>query len=183
MISASHIQEFQRFWDAPDEGADLMKQIEEMEDVTLRTNWKGHITASALVLTADADRVLMIDAIKFGKFLLPGGHLDPPEEPWDAALRELVEETGLSSVRLLRFHQQTLPIEINSHWIEANERRSEPRHRHHDFIYPFVVVGAQYEVFDRSAEARSVDWRPVSGLHVSYPKLDQRLQIVKEKAL
>jgi len=30
-----------------------------------------------------------------GLWLQPGGHIDPGEEPWEAALREAAEETGL----------------------------------------------------------------------------------------
>ncbi len=32
---------------------------------------------------------------RLGVWLQPGGHLDPGEEPWDAARREAAEETGL----------------------------------------------------------------------------------------
>jgi 8-oxo-dGTP pyrophosphatase MutT (NUDIX family) len=33
---------------------------------------------------------------RLGIWIQPGGHLEPGEDPWEAALRESVEETGLA---------------------------------------------------------------------------------------
>jgi 8-oxo-dGTP pyrophosphatase MutT (NUDIX family) len=53
-----------------------------------------HVTASALVVGSRGvvlhrHRVLDI-------WVQPGGHIDPGETPWDAAVRETAEETGLA---------------------------------------------------------------------------------------
>lgn len=42
-----------------------------------------------------AGRTLLHRHRRLGKWLQPGGHLDPGEEPVDAALRESLEETGI----------------------------------------------------------------------------------------
>jgi 8-oxo-dGTP pyrophosphatase MutT (NUDIX family) len=183
MILKMVIHNYRHYWGAPEEGADLLRQIAAGEDVLSRANWNGHVTASALVFSPDFCRVLMIDAVKFGKLLLPGGHLEPSEDVSDAARRELMEETGLSSVRPLKFFGQTLPVEISTHWIESNERRAEPRHRHHDFIYPFIVVREQARIFKSSLEAKSVGWHSVSELYMSYPRASQRILISKERLI
>ncbi len=52
-----------------------------------------HVTASAII-TGDAGVVLHRHK-RLGMWLQPGGHIDADELPWDAALREAVEETGL----------------------------------------------------------------------------------------
>ena len=53
-----------------------------------------HVTGSAIVLASDG-RVLLHRHKRLGRWLQPGGHLDPGETPWAAAVRETVEETGL----------------------------------------------------------------------------------------
>ncbi|MEP7112709.1 MAG: bifunctional NUDIX hydrolase family protein/GNAT family N-acetyltransferase [Ilumatobacteraceae bacterium] len=52
-----------------------------------------HITASAIV-TGEAGVVLHLHK-RLAIWLQPGGHIDAGEEPWNAALRETREETGL----------------------------------------------------------------------------------------
>jgi len=56
-----------------------------------------HYTASAVVLD-DAGRMLLVHHNKIGQWLYPGGHIDPDEDPAQAALREVREETGIQAV-------------------------------------------------------------------------------------
>ncbi|MFP4636407.1 MAG: NUDIX hydrolase [Nitriliruptoraceae bacterium] len=53
-----------------------------------------HVTGSAIVLDADL-RVLLHRHKRLARWLQPGGHLEPGEAPWDAAVRETHEETGV----------------------------------------------------------------------------------------
>ena len=52
-----------------------------------------HVTASAIV-TGERGVVLHLHK-RLSMWLQPGGHIDPAEAPWQAALREAHEETGL----------------------------------------------------------------------------------------
>jgi 8-oxo-dGTP pyrophosphatase MutT (NUDIX family) len=53
-----------------------------------------HVTASALVV---GPRGVVLHRHRIlGIWIQPGGHIDPGETPWDAAVRETAEETGLA---------------------------------------------------------------------------------------
>lgn len=52
-----------------------------------------HVTGSAIVVGSRG--VVLLRHKRLGLWLQPGGHVDPGEAPWDGALREAAEETGL----------------------------------------------------------------------------------------
>lgn len=56
-----------------------------------------HVTGSAIVRDGTG-RVLLHRHKRLGRWLQPGGHLEPGEAPWQAAVRETREETGLDAV-------------------------------------------------------------------------------------
>ena len=56
----------------------------------------GHFTASALVVDPPLEHVCLVEHKKLGRWLQPGGHIDPGDESvLAAAMREVVEETSL----------------------------------------------------------------------------------------
>jgi acetyl-CoA carboxylase carboxyl transferase subunit beta len=57
------------------------------------------VAAAGAVVIDDAGRVLLIRRAKpprVGAWTLPGGHIEPGETPEQAALREVLEETGVA---------------------------------------------------------------------------------------
>jgi 8-oxo-dGTP pyrophosphatase MutT (NUDIX family) len=52
-----------------------------------------HLTASGIVVSERG--VLLLKHRRLGIWVQPGGHIDAGETPWDAAQREVQEETGL----------------------------------------------------------------------------------------
>ena len=52
-----------------------------------------HVTGSGIVVGSRG--VLLLKHRRLGFWLQPGGHIDPGETPWEAAVRESAEETGL----------------------------------------------------------------------------------------
>lgn len=83
------------------EQAEFLTALDQGADVLSRHPLPSHLTASAFILDATHDHVLLVFHGK-GKFWVqPGGHLET-EDPGilEAALREATEETGLRPEQL-----------------------------------------------------------------------------------
>ncbi len=97
---------------------------------------------TATVYLFHEGRVLLHRHEKLGKWLPPGGHLEPNETPPEAARREVKEETGLEIVFI---EQENL--KINGYNGISFERpflcllenipayKDKPAHQHMDLIY------------------------------------------------
>jgi len=110
----------------------------------------GHITCTGLVRSPDGGRVLLVHHRRLGRWLLPGGHLEAGDASiWDAARREVVDETGAD---LLPAAQPAL-VSLDVHGIPA--RPWEPYHLHHDLIF---LWRARSEAVRVSEESRAVAW-------------------------
>ncbi|MFT4201158.1 NUDIX hydrolase [Gordonia sp. (in: high G+C Gram-positive bacteria)] len=82
----------------------------------LRAHEPGHITASALVLDADATHALLTLHPRIGKWVQLGGHCEPEDESIEAAaLREAVEESGIADLTLL-----SGPVHLHTHAITCS---------------------------------------------------------------
>lgn len=100
-----------------------------------RGEFRGHVTAGALLLRPDG-RVLLVEHKALGKWLFPGGHLEDEDETlMRAALRELAEETGIAPGLVTPV--SPVPLHIDIHPIPANPAKSEPDHQHFDFRFLF----------------------------------------------
>jgi 8-oxo-dGTP pyrophosphatase MutT (NUDIX family) len=151
----------------------LAQQLSEDADPFSRSNMRGHITTSALVLDLDAQRVLLIHHKTFERWLQPGGHFEPSEGSADpllaSALREVVEETGVGR---LRPHPQwldpatglALPFDIDSHAIPANPRKQEGAHWHHDYAYLLLADSRAAVPSPQLAEVHAAAWLPLAQL-------------------
>lgn len=143
----------------------LQEQLGTGEDLFARSNMRGHITASAIVLDAACERVLLVAHRFLRMWLPPGGHYEGPGSIWDSAVREVAEETGVTGIVLHPWClQYGLPLDIDSHPIPANPKKGEDTHFHHDFRYlaiareagPLVpqedeVDGVRWATFDELA--------------------------------
>lgn len=99
-----------------------------------------HFTATVYLF--HEGKVLLHRHPKFGKWLPPGGHVEPNETPPEAARREVKEETSLDIEFLDQEHlHMSFPhastLERPFHCLLENipEKNGKPAHQHMDLIY------------------------------------------------
>ncbi len=134
---------------------DAMRALLEVPgDPFSRDHWApGHFTASAFVLSPDHAEVLLILHGKLGRWLQPGGHIDPDDaDVIAAARREVAEETGLRDVEVLGAGL----FDVDVHEIPA--RHDAPAHRHYDAR---VLLRAASRDHQAGSDARAARWVPL----------------------
>jgi len=138
-----------------DEAASLVRiraLLEAPDDPFARSNPVGHITGSAVVARPDGSAFLLVHHRKLGRWLQPGGHVDPDDASVLAtALREVREETGLVAV-VPALAGRVFDVDV--HAIPA--RPKEPAHEHFDVRY--LVTTTEPDVSADLAEVRAIAW-------------------------
>ena len=115
---------------------------------------EGHLTGSALVVSDDGTRILLLHHLKLDRWLQPGGHADPDEDSGETvALREASEETGIDALRL--HPDAPRPLDVDVHAIPA--RGDEPAHEHLDLRY-LVLAPSDAAVRHRPEESNEIRW-------------------------
>jgi 8-oxo-dGTP pyrophosphatase MutT (NUDIX family) len=110
----------------------------------------GHLTASAFVLSPEADAVLLIFHRKLGIWVQPGGHVEPSDFDLEAAARrEVAEEVGLELVG-----PAAAVFDLDIHDIPA--RKDEPAHQHFDVRFCLHAPTRVFAASDEVADARWV---------------------------
>lgn len=107
-----------------------------------------HVTGSAIVVGPRG--VVLLEHKRLGFWLQPGGHIDPGESPWGAAVREAEEETGLS-VRFTDVNNAGIPPLAH-----VDVHPGGRGHTHLDLRY--VVDGGDADPDPPEGESRHIDW-------------------------
>lgn len=116
------------------------------------TSQTKHATAGAFLFHHDAElgwRTGLIRHPVFDKWMQPGGHVEPDENPAETALREVAEETGLTKVSLWQPHAPAptgtsdpivpLPYWIMEHRLDGDNQLAQP-HVHIDYKYVAIIT-------------------------------------------
>lgn len=136
-------------------GEAFLGMIAARDEVCERSCLPGHLTASALVLTADGTHTCLVHHKIVGAWLQPGGHLESGDvSPAAAALREATEETGLQGLRI-----DPEPIHLDVHPITCRGSAGPTRH----FDLRFLAI-APHQAPLVSDESHDVRWWPVNAL-------------------
>jgi len=148
-------------WPAPTPGQAAVREgflgfLAARPDATRRTCAPGHITASAVVLSADRRQVLLTLHPRLGRWVQLGGHCERTDTTLaGAALREANEESGIAGLRI-----DPLPVHLDIHPVTCS--LGIPT-RHFDVRFRVLApAGAQPVISDESDDLRfwSVDALP-----------------------
>jgi 8-oxo-dGTP pyrophosphatase MutT (NUDIX family) len=115
-----------------------------------RDHLPGHITGSAWIVNETKSHVLLVQHAKLNKWLQPGGHADGDENILNVAIREVEEETGLTSITL----NSSRIFDLDIHPIPA--RKDFPDHLHYDVRFAFTASSESNLLI--SDESRDLQW-------------------------
>jgi 8-oxo-dGTP pyrophosphatase MutT (NUDIX family) len=124
-------------------------------DACARSCEPGHITASALVLSADGSEILLTLHPRVGAWLQLGGHCETSDTSLrGAALREAAEESGIEGLTI-----EPAPVHVDVHPITCS-LGVPTRH----FDVRFLVHAPPNATAVRSDESLDLRWWPLDGL-------------------
>ncbi len=159
-------------------GAPALARLEDQllapQPMFSRKNMAGHITASGLVITPDHRQTLVIGHKGLDKWLQPGGHVDEDDAGiWQAAAREIREETGVTEITLHPWHAEHgfEPADIDTHPIPARPAKNEGAHFHHDCLFVFVAPKRPMKL--QADEVSGASWCAIDD-----PRIPERLRRV-----
>ena len=118
------------------------------DDAAHRTNERGHLTGSALVVDATGERTLLMLHRKLGRWFQPGGHADGDTNLPAVALREAQEETGITDLTVV-----VPAIDVDVHRVEPPH---EPPHLHLDTRY--LVLAPPGALEHANEESLALRW-------------------------
>ncbi|MEM9161134.1 MAG: NUDIX hydrolase [Verrucomicrobiota bacterium] len=154
-----------------DTASKLIEFVELHADCFERSLLIGHITSSAWVVNKTGTRALLTHHKKLGRWLQLGGHTDGDTDTFQSALREVEEESGLSSLKLARHGI----FDVDIHAIPA--RRNEPEHFHYDIRYAFQTEGSEDYVV--SEESHDLAWVQITNL-ATYTEEESILRMARK---
>ena len=152
-----------------------MVDLARSPDDVLSAYWysPGHFTASAFVVDAPRERLLLVHHRELDVWLQPGGHIEPGDATMlSAAEREVVEETGVQG--LVAVEDRLFDIDV--HRIPAHG--GTPPHFHHDLRFLFST---SHDALAHAEEVKDARWVPLAELPAYTP--DQSVRRAARKII
>ncbi len=142
-------------------------------DGALRSCYPDHLTASTLVVSADARSVLLTLHAKAGRWFQLGGHCEEEDDTLlGAARREAEEESGLPGLAL-----DPQPVQLSDHPVPFCDPRGGVRH----LDVRFVAVVPEASAYVVSAESLDLRWWPVGDLPDPGPDLVELVGLARAR--
>jgi 8-oxo-dGTP pyrophosphatase MutT (NUDIX family) len=150
----------------------IRKMIQQHPNIFSQNCEAGHITGSALIQESYNGRFLLHYHKSLNKWLQMGGHGDYETDPAQIALREAVEESGLTDLRFWPDPDQPVLIDVDVHTIPI--RSGKPEHLHLDFRY-LLITDSPDAVTAKNGESDQFMWADEETLARLESELDPQL--------
>jgi 8-oxo-dGTP diphosphatase len=139
------------------------------------TESSRHLTASMVVFDLGRAAVLLVHHNATGRWVFPGGHVDPDEAPGEAAIREVVEETGIRPTIAGRPDVHLPGMTWHpSPWLTAEipapakperpGKPAEPAHTHVDLLFVGTADSTAHGLTAALDEVSGARWVPLPDL-------------------
>jgi 8-oxo-dGTP pyrophosphatase MutT (NUDIX family) len=96
------------------------------------------------------------------KWIQAGGHADETDNSMvEGAMREGVEETGITDLKYIPIDAENLdvPIDLEIHAIPENKAKNEPAHWHYGFGYVFTTITNDVNIDqNESTDSKWIAW-------------------------
>ncbi len=122
-----------------------------------------HFCASVWIITdSSPKKILLVLHKKLGRWLQPGGHIESFENPVEAAIREVEEETGINisslakQIEVIDSDGSFLPVPEFIMEQTIPQYNGQPQHFHLDIQY--VVRIPEQKITHSAAESHDIGW-------------------------
>jgi 8-oxo-dGTP diphosphatase len=95
-----------------DHQADALCWLQTANSIYRNESPLKHLVSYFLPVDSAKRSLLLVDHIKAGLWLPPGGHVEVDEEPWETVCREVVEELGVEAKHHGRFGSSPLFVTV-----------------------------------------------------------------------
>ena len=123
--------------------------FDQLDDPLSQAAHTTHVTGSGIVTGSRG--VVLLKHKRLGFWLQPGGHIDPGELPWEAALRESCEETGLDCSFV-----GPLGVAGNPPLLHVDVHAGGRGHTHLDMRY--LIHGGDADPDPPEGESQEIGW-------------------------
>lgn len=134
---------------------ELLKWLDSGLDIWSRECRAGHMTASAWIVSPDRKKVLMAYHKLYDSWSWLGGHADGEHDLTRVALKEVMEESGLSDCRLVS--DEIYSLEILT--VDGHEKKGVyvPSHLHLNVTY-LIEADPSLPIRPKPDENKAVRW-------------------------
>jgi 8-oxo-dGTP pyrophosphatase MutT (NUDIX family) len=165
-------------WTAPDAAQESRRleyvaHLRSRPDGCAKACFPDHLTAGALVLSHEGDRVLLNLHRKARRWFAFGGHLEPEDTTLaGAALREGTEESGLPDLTV-----DPEPVHLSLHEVDFCDARGTVRH----FDVRFLARLGENTEPVVSDESLDLQWFPVDDVPTDEPDMLDLIRLARTR--